>query len=72
MTRYWTIAPYDSTLPKIWEKVWQFDLANGVISIGWHEFGDYSNLSVSELRDAVQKAYGHTSVFKMLWDFYHR
>lgn len=71
MTRYWTIAPYDSTLPKVWEKVWQFDLTNEVISIGWSELGDFSNLSESELRVAVQQTYVRTNAFNMLWDFYH-
>lgn len=57
-TRYWVIAPFDSTKPEMWEKVWQFDLANNVISIGWQEIGDPSQLSESELKDVLQKTYG--------------
>ncbi len=71
MTRYWVIAPFDSTKPKVWDRVWQFDLTNEVISIGWKELGDFSSLSESELKAAVQQTYGHTSVLNMLWDFYH-
>ena len=71
MTRYWVIAPFDSTLSQVWEKIWQFDLANAIISVGWGEIGDPSILSESELRTAIQQAYGHTRSFNMLWDFYH-
>ncbi len=71
MTRYWVIAPYDSTVPEVWGKVWQFDLANEVISIGWKELGDFSSLTESELRAAMQQAYGNIRSLNMLWDFYH-
>jgi len=71
MKRYWVIAPYDADVPEVWEKVWQFDLANEVISIGWKELGDFSSLSESELRAAMQQSYSHTHSFNMLWNFYH-
>lgn len=71
MTRYWVIAPFDSTMQEIWEKVWQFDLANGIISIGWREIGDFSNLSESELKAVFQETYGNTRSFNMFWNFYH-
>lgn len=70
-TRYWVIAPFDSTNREIWEKVWQFDLKNNVISIGWRELNDISAYSEDELRAAVEREYGSTRSFNMLWDFYH-
>ena len=33
MPRYWVIAPVDSKPPELFDKVWQFDLANNRISI---------------------------------------
>ncbi|MGA7195347.1 MAG: PDDEXK nuclease domain-containing protein [Anaerolineales bacterium] len=71
MIRYWIIAPFDSTLQEIWEKVWQFDLNNNIISIGWREIGDVSSLGESELRTIFQETYGHTKSFNMVWNFYH-
>jgi len=72
MIRYWVVAPYDADVPEVWERVWQFDLSNEVISIGWQELGDFSSLSENELRAAMQRAYdGKTHSFNMLWNFYH-
>lgn len=70
-TRYWVIAPFDSTQPEMWEKVWQFDLANNVLSIGWEEIGNPSQLSESEIKDVLQKAYGGGSSSHVIWNFYH-
>jgi restriction system protein len=70
-TRYWVIAPFDSTIRDIWEKVWQFDLTHNVISIGWRELGDISAYSEDELKAAIEQQYGNTRSFNMLWDFYH-
>ncbi len=76
MTRYWVIAPYEATLPEIFEKVWQFDLANGVISIGWSELGDISNYEKEKLRVACEEKYPNTisasitRIVNMLWNFY--
>ena len=33
MPRYWLIAPVRAQPPELFDKVWQFDLANNVISI---------------------------------------
>lgn len=40
MPRYWVIAPVESKPPELFDKVWQFDLANHLITIGWTEPGD--------------------------------
>ena len=71
MTRYWVVAPFDSTIPDIWERIWQFDLSQGVISVGWQQLGDTTNYSEDTLRTAIQRAYGSTRSFNMLWDFWH-
>jgi restriction system protein len=77
MTRYWVIAPFGSKHPETFEKVWQFDLANSVISIGWSEIGDVSKMSYETLAGAVALAYpdkpnATKSLFaNMLWSFYH-
>ena len=43
MTRYWVIAPYDSTQKKVFETVWDYDKKNGSIAVGWNELGNIFN-----------------------------
>ena len=45
MPRYWVIAPVESKPPELFDKVWQFDLVNNLISIGWKQLGDVSKMS---------------------------
>jgi restriction system protein len=77
MTRYWVIAPHHAEYPEIWDRVWQFDLANGVISIGWKELGDISKYDENRLKAAIESTYSSdiagnkTRYYNMLWDFYH-
>lgn len=77
MSRYWVIAPYHADQPEDWEKIWDFDLQNGIISIGWRELGDVSKLSKQELSAAVQDVYPDKPVniqslyTNMIWSFYH-
>jgi restriction system protein len=57
--------------------VWQFDLANRLISIGWSQLGDISQLSRQELEQAVASNYQErppqtkSLITNMLWNFYH-
>ncbi|MCK6630331.1 MAG: PDDEXK nuclease domain-containing protein [Anaerolineae bacterium] len=77
MPRYWVIAPYHADRPETWEKIWQFDLKNSLISIGWNELEDISGYSAEELKAAIERIYPNDSPatktrnFNMLWDFYH-
>jgi hypothetical protein len=57
MPRYWVIAPAESQPLALFDKVWQFDLANRLISIGWREAGDLSQMSREELSDALASAF---------------
>jgi len=77
MPRYWIVAAYHADKPMIWEKVWQFNLENSLISIGWKELGDISEHSRDELRKAIEQTYSdsppniRTLYLNMLWSFYH-
>jgi restriction system protein len=77
MPRYWVIAPVESKPPELFEKVWQFDLANNLISIGWKALGDVSKLTREELSAVVATTYPqkpvHTQslIANMFWSFYH-
>jgi restriction system protein len=77
MPRYWVIAPFESKPPEMFDKVWQFDTANNLISIGWSQLGDVSKMSREALSSAVASSYSDKppatmSLFgNMLWDFYH-
>jgi hypothetical protein len=77
MPRHWIIAPFEVDPPSLFDKVWQFDLANNVISIGWAKLGDVSKMSRQALAEAVASAYpekppGTKGLFtNMIWAFYH-
>ena len=77
MPRYWLIAPFKSKPPELFDKVWQFDLANNVISIGWTRLGDVSKMSREQLSESVASTYNDnppqtkTRLTNMIWDFYH-
>lgn len=78
MPRCWVIAPVESKNPELFDKVWQFDLASNLISIGWSELGDISKMSREALSDAVAAAYPDKPpptkglYANMLWAFYHQ
>lgn len=78
MSRSWIIAPYASNPSDQFEKVWEFDLANNVISIGWPGFGNVLELSEAELSEKVALKYPNkppqtrSLIANMLWAFYHR
>ncbi|MEX2308527.1 MAG: endonuclease NucS domain-containing protein [Pirellulales bacterium] len=77
MPRHWVIAPVESKPPELFDAVWRFDLANGLISIGWKQLGDVSKMSREELAEAVASAYpskpaNTKSLYvNMIWAFYH-
>jgi len=77
MLRYWTIAPFEFENADRFQKVWQYDLSNNVISIGWGQLGDISKLNREQLYQRVGSAYPdkplstRTLIGNMLWSFYH-
>jgi|WetSurMetagenome_2_1015567.scaffolds.fasta_scaffold00842_2 restriction system protein len=77
MPRYWVMAPVESKPADIFDKVWQFDLAQNVISIGWRQLGDVTAMNRDELTEAVANAYPDKPsqtkglYTNMLWAFYH-
>ena len=64
------IAPYDSSKHEIFDRVWNFDLENGLTAIGWSEVGDPSQLTKNQLKE---KFGGSLSSFDLsaVWSFYH-
>ncbi len=77
MPRYWVLAPIESKPADVFDKVWQFDLANNLVSIGWKELGDVSAMTRQELAASVAVAYPskplqtQTLFVNMIWAFYH-
>jgi restriction system protein len=75
--RYWVIAPVESKPPELFDKVWQFDLANNLFSIGWKELGDVSTLGREELAKVVASTFSDKPpqtkalIANMFWFFYH-
>jgi restriction system protein len=71
------MAPVESKPADLFEKVWQFDLANGLISIGWQNLGDLSHMTRDQLTQVVGSAYADRPqqtkglIANMLWAFYN-
>ena len=63
--------------PELFDKVWQFDVDNNLISIGWSQLGDVSKMSRETLAKAVADKYPEKPAAtrglyaNMLWAFYH-
>lgn len=77
MPRYWLMAPVESKPADVFDKVWQFDLEQNVISIGWKLLGDITAMNREELAEAVSNTYPDKPsqtkglYTNMLWAFYH-
>ncbi len=75
--RYWVIAPFHSKPADLFLRIWEFDLTNSIISIGWSELGDISGDTEQGLRAAVDRTYpdkpagARVAYFNMLWKFFH-
>jgi hypothetical protein len=76
--RYWVIAPYSAKPVELWQQVWQYDLANNIISIGWTDLDDISCLDEERLRAAIDRTHSDDKpvargqYFAMLWSFFHK
>lgn len=81
MSETWVIAPYfaDKQDPDsvIFDHVWDFDLRNSTIAIGWNQLGDVSKLSKAELIYRYHITHPNctsgkaTHAVNMIWAFYH-
>lgn len=77
MARYWVIAPISSQPADFFDEVWRFDLDNEVISIGWSQFGDVSNMTRPDLSEVVAAHYPEKPqqtkglITNMVWSFYN-
>jgi restriction system protein len=77
MPRYWVIAPVEAKPSEQFDKVWKFDLANNLISIGWSKLGDVSSMSREQLSEAIASTYPEKPAparglyANMIWAFYH-
>ena len=75
MPHYWIIAPVEAG--PLFDNVWQFDLSNDIISIGWGQLGDTLEMSQQQLEQAVEVAYPARTpaskryIRKTIWTFVH-
>jgi restriction system protein len=71
------MAPIESHPSEVFEKVWQFDLANNLISFGFSKLGDVSKMNREELAAVVGAKYPdkppatQSLIANMFWAFYH-
>jgi hypothetical protein len=61
MSRIWVISPYDYTAPEIWERVWNYNLKNKIISVGWNKLKNISGLSKDQIIDLYHRKYVHAT-----------
>lgn len=77
MPRYWVMAPIEAHPSDAFDKVWQFDLANNLISLGFSGLGDVSKMKRDELGAAVAAKWPEkppatqSLIANMFWAFYH-
>ena len=77
MSRYWAIAPVESKPLELFDRVWEYDLTNGFISIGWNQLGDVSAMSREQLGKQIDVTYlekpaqTRSLIGNMIWAFYH-
>ncbi len=77
MPRYWVMAPIEAHPSEMFDKVWQFDLANNLISLGFNKLGDVSKMNREELLAAVGANFRdkppatQSLIANMFWAFYH-
>lgn len=77
MPRYWVMAPIEAHPSEVFDKVWQFDITNGLISLGFGGLGDVSHMNREELASAVRAKYPEkppatqSLIANMFWAFYH-
>lgn len=77
MPRYWVIAPFHYDQPERFRRVWEYDLAHNVISIGWREFPNVSTFSKDDLKKIFATTYpnasqsNQTRVVNTFRSFYH-
>jgi len=71
------MAPVKSKPMELFDEVWQFDLANNVISIGWKQLGDITNITRVDLAETIASTYPDKPpqtkglYTNMLWAFYN-
>lgn len=77
MPRYWVMAPIEAHPSEVFDKVWQFDSTNGLISLGFSQLGDVSHMNRDDLASAVRAKYPEkrpatqSLIANMFWAFYH-
>lgn len=75
MARYWVIAPYANN--ELYETVWNFDINNHCISIGWLAAGDISGLDKDQIVERLRQVYpdrsdrSYQAIARMMYSFYH-
>jgi len=77
MPQYWVFAPVESGDPDLYDKVWDYDLLNSTISMGWNDLGDVSKMSREELFNTIAATYPEKPnptvglIANMHWNFFH-
>jgi hypothetical protein len=53
----WVIAPFDYEAPEIWQSVWENNLREGFISIGWRKLRNVSTLSIVDIAERHRRKF---------------
>jgi predicted HNH restriction endonuclease len=61
MSKVWIIAPYSIDYPVDWQRIWECNLRDGFISIGWAALGNVSKLSVEQIAKLHKEKWENSS-----------
>ncbi len=77
MSTLWVVAPFESEVPHIWQQVWEANLRDGYISVGWRKLGNVSRLKAPQILERHRKSWPEAKVrgamadAKILFKFWH-
>ncbi len=57
MNAIWVISPFSNKYPDEWERIWRFNLAHGIASLGFRRLGNCKNLDLDTMVVRHRQAY---------------
>jgi predicted HNH restriction endonuclease len=78
MSNIWVISPYSFEFPDDWQRVWEHNLKEGFISIGWAALGNVSKMTLDQIKKRHSERWENSNPQSASWDsntlynFWHR
>lgn len=78
MSNIWVISPYSFEFPDDWQRIWEHNLKEGFISIGWAALGNVSKMTLDQIKKRHLERWENSNPQSASWDsntlynFWHR